>query len=528
MATGVQFPSRGSVGVPGDHGRRVVLLVTCLALATVVSAVASLNVAIPSIARDTQASQTELSWVIDAYALVFAALLLPAGALGDRWGRRKALVLGLVVFGVAAVSAMTRADAHWLIAMRAVLGIGAALVMPATLSTITSTFPAAERAKAVGTWAGVAGASAILGLLTSGLLLEVWSWRAVFGLNVVLAAVAIVGTLRVVPESADPDAAHLDCVGALISFVGLGALVYSIIEAPTNGWSSARTLTGVALGLVVLVGFVLWELGRREPLLDPRLFRHRGFAAGTLSILLQFFAFFGFIFLVLQYLQLVLGDSPLVAALSLVPMAAGMMPSARVLAPRLVARAGAGPASGLGLLLAALALLWLSRLGADASHWPLLVGLVPLGAGMGLAMTPATAAITDALPREKQGIGSAVNDLARELGGALGIAVLGSVLQSVYRSNLELGGLSGPAADQARASLASALHLGPQTAASAQLAFMEGTQTAFLVGCGVLVLAALAVALLHPRPGARAAVRPSSGSVAGSSAPTVRRPDRSG
>jgi EmrB/QacA subfamily drug resistance transporter len=500
MSTTVGSPIRGSEGISADRRRqRLVLVVTCVALATVVSAVASLNVAIPSIARDTHASQTELSWVVDAYALVFAALLLPAGALGDRWGRRKALVVGLVVFAAAAASAMTRADAQWLIAMRAVLGIGAALVMPATLSTITSTFPAAERAKAVGTWAGVAGASAILGLLTSGLLLEVWSWRSVFGLNVVLAVVAIVGTLRVVPESADPDAAHLDGVGALISFVGLGALVYSIIEAPTNGWWSARTLTGLVLGLVVLVGFVLWELGRREPLIDPRLFRYRGFAAGTLSILLQFFAFFGFIFLVLQYLQLVLGDSPLVAALSLVPMAAGMMPSARILAPRLVARVGAGPTSGLGLLVAALALLWLSRLGVDSSYWPLLVGLVPLGAGMGLAMTPATAAITDALPREKQGVGSAVNDLARELGGALGIAVLGSVLQSVYRGNLDVGALPGPAAEQVRASLASALRLGPEVAHSAQLAFMDGTRAAFLLGCGVLVAAAVAVVLLHPR-----------------------------
>lgn len=480
-------------------GHRPVLIVTCLALATVVSAVASLNVAIPSIARDTHASQTELSWVVDAYALVFAALLLPAGALGDRWGRRKALLAGLAVFGVAAAAAMTRADAHWLIGMRALLGVGAALVMPATLSTITSTFPAAERAKAVGTWAGVAGASAILGLLTSGLLLEQWSWRAVFGLNVVLAAVAIVATVRVVPESADPGAARLDGVGAVVSFLGLAAVVYSIIEAPTNGWASARTLGGLALGLAVLAGFVFWELGRREPLLDPRLFRYRGFAGGTLSILLQFFAFFGFIFLVLQYLQLVLADSPLVAALSLVPMAAGMMPSARVLAPRLAARVGAGPTSGAGLLVAALALFWLSGLDVDSSYWPLLLGLVPLGAGMGLAMTPATAAITDALPAEKQGVGSAVNDLARELGGALGIAVLGSVLQSVYRSRLEVGGLPAAAAEQARSSLAAALRLGPDTARSAQQAFMDGTQAAFLVGSAVLVVAAVAVVLLHRR-----------------------------
>ncbi len=283
-------------------GHRAVLVVTCIALATVVSAVASLNVAIPSIARDTHASQTQLSWMIDAYSLVFAALLLPAGGLGDRFGRRKALLVGLTIFGAGSVAAMSHADATWLIAMRAVLGLGAALVMPATLATITATFPPAQRAKAVGTWAGVAGASAILGLLTSGAVLEQWSWRAVFAVNIVLAVGAIVGTLRVVPESADPAAPRVDWTGAAIAVVGLGALVYSIIEAPTAGWSSAQTVVGIGASLVLLAGFVGWELQATEPLIDPRLFRHRAFAGGTLSLTLQFFAFFGFIFLLLQYL----------------------------------------------------------------------------------------------------------------------------------------------------------------------------------------------------------------------------------
>jgi EmrB/QacA subfamily drug resistance transporter len=485
-------PSRGA-------GHRSVLVVVCLALATVVSAVASLNVAIPSIARDTHASLTELSWVVDAYALVFAALLLPAGAVGDRFGRRRTLLAGLAVFGLGSAAAMTRADASWLIGMRAVLGLGAALVMPATLSTITSTFPAAERAKAVGTWAGVAGASAILGLLTSGLVLEWWSWRAVFAVNVVLAVVAIAGTLRVVPESADPSAPRLDLPGALIALVSLGALVYSIIEAPTRGWTDVWTIAGLALGLVGLAGFVAFESRRDEPLLDPRLFTYRGFAAGTITITVQFFAFFGFIFLVLQYLQLVLADSPLVSALSAVPLAIGLLPTARVLAPRLADRIGTARTSTLGLLIAAAAFGWLSTLDAGSSYWPLLIGLVPLGAGMALAMTPATAAITDALPREKQGVGSAMNDLARELGGALGIAVLGSVLQSVYRDNLDVTGLPGPAADQARSSLALAMHLGPRVAVSAQSAYVDGFHVALVVGAAALVAAAIAVIGLHRR-----------------------------
>jgi EmrB/QacA subfamily drug resistance transporter len=482
-----------------DAGHRSVLVVTCLALATVVSAVASLNVAIPSIARDTHASLTELSWVVDAYSLVFAALLLPAGAIGDRFGRRKMLLAGLAIFGVASVAAMTRADATWLIGMRALLGVGAALVMPATLSTITSTYPSAQRAKAVGTWAGVAGASAILGLLTSGLVLEVWSWRAVFAVNVVLAVVALAGTLRVVPESADPDAPRLDRIGALISLVSLGVLVYAVIEAPTRGWTDVWTIAGLAVGVLGIAGFVAYEARRDEPLLDPRLFTYRGFAAGTLTITVQFFAFFGFIFLLLQYLQLVLADSPLVAALSMVPMAFGLMPTARVIAPRVAARLGTPRTSALGLVIAAAAFGWLSTLDAGSSYWPLLVGLVPLGAGMALAMTPATAAITDALPREKQGVGSAMNDLARELGGALGIAVLGSILQSAYRSNLDVSSLPGPAAEQAKSSLALAVHFGPQVAASAESAFVDGLHLALWIGSGVLVAAAVAVLGLQRR-----------------------------
>lgn len=473
---------------------RAVLPVVMLALATVVSAVASLNVAIPSIARDTHASQTQLSWIIDAYALVFAALLLPGGATGDRYGRRRVLLVGLAIFGGGSLAAMTVSDPGWLIAMRGVLGLGAALVMPATLSTITSTLSHEQKAKAVGAWAGVAGASAILGLFASGVLLEAWSWRAVFGLNVALAVAAILGTLRFIPESADPAAPRLDLIGALVAVAGLGVLVYSIIQAPTEGWASLRTLAGIAVGLVILVGFVGWELHRDSPIIDPRLFGHPAFAAGTLSIMLQFFAFFGFVFLVLQYLQLVRGDSPLVAALGLIPMALAMMPCARVIAPRLTTRAGARRTVVLGLVLVAGGLVILALLDATSSYWLLLGGLAPLGAGMGLAMTPATAAITDALPVAKQGVGSAMNDLARELGGALGIAVLGSVLQSTYRSHLHPTGLPGPVADHARSSLALASRLGPSVTHQAQVAFTDGMHFALVCGAVVVGLAAVAVA----------------------------------
>lgn len=480
---------------------RALLPVIMVALAAVVSAVASLNVAIPSIARDTEASQTQLSWIIDAYSLVFAALLLLGGAIGDRWGRRRALVTGLAIFGAGSLAAMFAADPTWLIVLRAMLGIGAALVMPATLSTITATFPADERPRAIGAWAGMAGASAILGLLASGLLLEVWSWRSVFGLNVALAAIAIPAALRVVPESSDSDAPRLDLVGALLTILGLGLVVYSIIEAPTVGWTDPRTLGGVLAGLAVLAGFVRWELGRTHPMLDPRLFTYRAFAAGTLSITMQFFAFFGFLFLILQYLQLALGQSAIVAAASLIPVALGLMPGARVLAPRLVPRLGTRVVCTTGLLVAAAALLLLSGLDSGSSYWLLLAGLVPLGLGMGMAMTPATGAITEALPVEKQGVGSAMNDLARELGGALGIAVLGSILQSAYQAHLTLPNLPASVAEQARTSLGAASHLGPQIQRAAQHAFIEGMQLAFVYGAAVTAIAAVAVWILLRRTG---------------------------
>ena len=483
---------------PTVVNHRRVLGVTCLALATVVSAVSSLNVALPSLAHDTHASQTQLTWVIDAYSLVFAALLLVAGAVGDRYGRRRALLTGLAIFGVGSAAAMAASDAGLLVAIRGVLGVGAALVMPATLSTLTSTFPQEQRSRAIGVWAGVAGGSAILGLLSSGLLLEVWSWRSVFGLNIALSLLAVIGTLRVIPESSDPEAPPLDAVGALITVAGLGALVYSIIEAPEAGWTSIRTLLGIAAGLAILGGFVAWELAARHPLLDPRLFRHRAFAAGTVSITLQFFAFFGFVFLSLQYLQLVRGDSPLVSALSLVPIALAMMPCAR-LAPRVAARVGTRLVCLAGLVLIAGALVVLSQLDSSSSYWLMLGGLVPLGAGMGLAMTPATTAVTGALPAAQQGVGSAMNDLSRELGGALGIAVLGSVLQASYRSELHPTGVPHQMAEQARSSLALASQLGGPVARQAQTAFATGMQTALLTAAAVVALAAVSVAALLAR-----------------------------
>ena len=473
----------------------VMTAVVCLALAAVVAAVSSLNVALPGVARATHASQTQLAWVIDAYSLVFASLLLPAGAIGDRYGRRRTLIAGLVIFGAGSAVAMTAHSAAELIGLRAVLGLGAALVMPATLSTITGTFPGEQRTRAVSVWAAVAGGAAVLGLLTSGLLLQVWSWPSVFGLNVVLAGAAIVGTIRFVPESADPETPRVDVIGAILSVLGIVALVYSIIEAPDQGWGSARTLAGLAAGAVILVGFIAWEWRRRAPLLDPRVFARRGLAAGSLSIFVQFFALFGFIFIVLQYLQLIRGDSGLVSAVSMLPMAATLLPAAR-LAPALVARLGARKVCATGLALIAAAMAVLSQLTPASGYWLLAVGLVVLGAGMGLATTPATSGITAALPAAQQGVGSALNDLSRETGGAVGIAVLASVLTATYKSHLSLAHVPAAQAAAARSSVAVATHLGGTVAAQAQTAFADGMQLALLITAGLVAVAAVTVALL--------------------------------
>jgi EmrB/QacA subfamily drug resistance transporter len=474
-------PERGSVNPA------LVTAVVCIALAAVVSAMASLNVALPSIARGTGASQTQLEWVIDAYSLMFASLLL-------------------VIFGAGSAVAMTAESATELILLRGLLGLGASLVMPATLSTITTTFPAERRAQAVSVWAGVAGGSAILGLIASGAVLEYWSWKAVFAINVVLAAVALVGALRVVPESSDPDAPRLDFVGGLIAVAGLLALVFSIIEAPEKGWLSVSTVTGLVVGVSVLVGFIAWELHHPHPLLDPRVFRLRTLSAGSLSIFIQFFAFFGFTFGMVQFLQGVRGDSPLIASVSVLPLGVTLIPISRV-TPRLSQRFGRRAVCVAGLTFMAIGLGDLAQISGGSAYRSIVIGLFLVGVGMGLAMTPATSAITEALPATKQGVGSALNDLSRELGGAFGIAVIGSVLTATYRSHLHLPGVSPTLAAIARASFGVASHMGGTVTTHAQVAFVSGFHAAlYFASCAALLGAVLVTILLG---GQKATKKPS-------------------
>lgn len=496
---------------------RLILAVVGLALMAVVSAVAGLNVALPSLARDTGATQTQLTWIIDAYTVVFAGLLLFAGALGDRYGRKLLLTIGLVIFGTAAALGLFVTDPDQLIAVRIFMGVGAAAIMPTTLSVITTSFPEEQRPRAIGVWVGIAGGGAILGLFITGLLLEFFPWTSFFGLNVALAIVALIGVLAIVPASADADPPPLDFVGAVLSLVAVTTFVFGIIEGPTRGWSDSVTLSALTIGIVASIGFVLWELRAEHPLLDPKLFRNRGFSAGSLTLTVQFLSAFGFFFISLQYLQFVTGRSALEAAIALLPLPFVLLPVARR-APMVAARVGFRRLAPVGLAIMAVGFVVLSQLGVESPYWVFLIGLVFFGIGMGLAGTPATTAITGSLPREKQGVASAVNDTSRELGSALGIAILGSLLNQGYRDGMvdAVAGLPPQIAERVLGSIAFVGspelerfgEVGVRLAEQAREAFVGGVSDAVLLGAGILILGSIAVAIVAPRRDAMVSARP--------------------
>lgn len=502
-------PSSSPSAALTPRRRTLVLVVVALALMMVVSAVSGLNVALPDLSAATGASQTQVIWIVDAYTLVFVGFLLPAGALGDRYGRKGTLLAGLAVFGAAAAGALAVSGPVELIALRAAMGLGAAAVMPSTLSIITTSFSPEEKNRAVGVWVGVAGGGAVLGLLASGTLLEFFAWNSFFALNVVLAGVALVGTILVIPASRDPQAPRLDPVGALLSLFAAVGIVLGIIEGPDRGWGDALTVAGFAVGACALLGFVLWELRREQPMLDVRLFRLRGFGAGSAVITIQFFGSFGLFFIILQYLQYVAGLSPFRAAFALLPLPLFLVPCARN-APRIAGRVGAWRVLPLGLLLSASGLAVMTTLSTHLVYWHLAIGLALFGAGMGLAGTPATAAIVSSLPVSKQGVGSAVNDLSRELGSALGIAILGSALSAAYRSHVSdaTRGLPAPAAHGAQSSIAFVEAASGRLAAygprgqhlldAARQSFVDAAHLAFAAAIVVLVCGAVFAAVRAP------------------------------
>lgn len=492
--------------------RWMILAVLCLSLMIVIIGNTSLNTALPTLARELDASTSALQWMVDSYSLIFAGLLFTAGTIGDRFGRKGTLQAGLVLFLVGAAIATVADSSSTVIAARAVMGIAAAFVMPSTLSILTNVFPAHERPKAIGIWAGISGGGAALGPIASGWLLEHFWWGSVFLVNVPFILVALLAGAILVPKSKDPTGQPIDVPGALLSIVALSSLVYAIIEGPHNGWTSPSTLGMFGLSIVSGLAFLWRESSTRFPMLDLRLFRDRRFSVASAGMALTFFAMFGTFFLLAQYLQLVLGYSPLESGLLQLPVAFIIMAVAPQV-PKFVARYGAAWVVPVGLTSVACGLGLLSLLGVGTSLVNVYVAMVPLATGMAITMTPLTTLIMSSVPLSRAGVGSAMNDTTRELGGALGVAVLGSVVTSQYATGISgsVAGLPAQARAVADSGLSGALQVGAQVGGeqgaalvdAAKQAFVDGLGWAALVGSATVFSAAVATRFLLPRPAAQ-------------------------
>ena len=500
-------------GQPGHPRRRAILAVMCLSLLVVVIDNTILNTALPTLARVLHASTSGLQWITDGYTLTFAALLVMAGALGDRFGRRNALVVGLVIFAAGSAWAALSGDSSILIAARALMGVGAAFVMPATLSILTTVFPARERAGAISAWSAIAGIGIVVGPTLGGLLLDHFYWGSVFWVNVPLVAVAVAAVTIAVPHLPGRREAgtRLDLIGALLSAAAMLAIVDAVIEGPNRGWTSATTLGELAAGAVLVAAFIYRELHVANPLIDVRVFRYRAFSAASSAIGLTFLALFGSLFALTQYLQLVHGYSPLSAGVRALPFAAAVMATAPV-SSVLVARFGIRVVVPAGLTAMGGGLVLLTQVTPTTSYSFLAIGVAIMGAGMGLVMAPSGASIMSVLPAEQYGAGSAVNDTVQELGASLGIAVIGSVVASSFRHSLATSGLPAAVVKAAQPSIAQAdavaAHAGrfaPYVLEAAHQSFTTAMTTGFTVAGTIAVGAAVVVAIALPRRAARAA-----------------------
>ncbi|MDH2426062.1 MFS transporter [Sphaerisporangium sp. TRM90804] len=508
-------PALGAAGHAGGEGGpdarqlRTILVAVSIALMAVIASVSGLNVAQTHMAVEFGASQSTILWIINIYTLALAALLLPLGAIGDRLGRKPMLVTGLGVFGAANVVAGLAPTAEVMLGARVAGGVGAAMIMPITLAVITSTFPEERRGKAIGVWTGVAGGGGILGMFLSALLVDVADWRWLFALPVALVVVAAAMTLRSVPDSREKPAHRFDTAGALVSTVAVVGLVFVLQEGPERGWTAPATLVGLAVGLIAGIGFVAWQSHRRDAaLLDVRLFRERGLAAGSITLLVVFGVQAGIAVVLFPFFQVVLGWSGLLSTVAMMPMAVMMM-AASGLAPVLAARIGARSTTATGVALAGVGLALMALfVSVDGGYLSILPGLLAMGLGMGLSMTPSTEAVTASLPREKQGVASALNDVTREFGTALGVALLGALVSAGYRGAIadRLDGVPRVAADIAREGVANAAEVAPSAGShardllrAAQQSFVDGWQEAMWAGVAVMGALFLYIALRGPK-----------------------------
>jgi EmrB/QacA subfamily drug resistance transporter len=482
--------------------------VLCLSILIVFGGNSTLNVALPTLSRDLGATESQLQWVVAVYSLVFAGLLFTSGALGDRFGRKGALQFGLITFFVASFLASQATATGQIIACRAAMGVGAAFIMPSTLSILVNVFPAHERARAIAIWATTTGIAGSIGPVITGWVLGHYWFGSAFLVYLPVIALAFVGGWFFVPKSRDPAHAEFDPVGAVLSIVGVSSLVFGLIQAPEDGWMAPITLGAFALALVTLALFVAWELRTEVPMLDMRYFRNPAFSVGSGAMMLVFLAMYGVMFLMTQYLQLILHYSALGAAVRLLPIAMIML-IVTPLTPSIVNRFGANRSVAFGMGLIAIGFALFTQLHPDTPLWFMYCALTPLMTGVSMSMAPMTASIMSAVPESRAGAGSAMNDATRELGAALGIAVLGSIAASQYASHLHdaLARVPAGARDAASASIAGALQVAEHLPAgiadvlvpAARSAFVDGIRVSAVFGVVLAIIAAVLARRFLPR-----------------------------
>ncbi len=494
--------------------RKPAILISLLLAAFVINLDTTIvNVALPSLVRQLHASNSQLQWIVDAFNLLFAASVLAAGSLSDRFGRKGMMLVGLSVFGVASLAGGLMDSPGQLVGARAVMGVGAAMVFPSTLSLLTNVFTErGERARAIGLWGAITGAAIALGPIVGGWLLELSDWRSIFFAMAPIAAVAGGLAARYVPSSRDANARRTDRLGFGLSTAMVALLVFTIIEAPNQGWGSARTIGSFAVAAALAAAFVGWERRTNHPMLEVGLFRNLRFTAATASVAISFFALSGFIFLVTQLFQFVKGYGPLSTGVRLLPVASFVAISS-IVGAKLAVRLGTKLIVAAGLFAMAAFYLWVSTFSATTGYATIAAQMVVLGTGMGLSSAPATEAIMGVVPRAKAGVGSAVNDATRLLGGTLGVAVIGSVYASLYASRLTSTlpvGLPASLGRTAHASVGAALivagrlsHAGQPALASAihsaaDSAFFHGFSTANYLAAGVAAAGAVMALMLLP------------------------------
>lgn len=477
-----------------------ILATLCLTLLGVMLANSSLNMALPMMATDLSLSQLEMTWVVNVYTLVFASLLFIAGAVGDRYGRKVVMQFGLAIFTLGSLYAGFIAQTGTeLIISRVVMGLGGAFVMPTTLSIINNTFPKKERARAVAIWSAVAGVGMMFGSIISGILLEHFTWHSLFYFSAVIAIAGFVANQYLAHESKDEEQTPLDWLGGLFSAIGIFGIVYGITEAPSVGLTDLAVAASLIVGAIAMVTFVAWEFKTKTPMLDMKLFKNRAFSVSSLTLTLVFLAMSGVFFSMSLLMQLIMGYTPLESSLLIVPLMLPMM-FVSPLVPNIVKKFGARITIGVGLLLTSAAFVVMSTWTQDMTYWHLAATMIIMMLGISVAMTPGTTILMASVPRNRSGMGSAMNDTTRELGGALGVAVLGAVLSASYESKIAdtAAQFAGPVKDGIESSLAVALvvaeKLGPagaQVANAAKEAFMGGLAHASIVASIIIFAAAI-------------------------------------